>query len=698
MSKFLVIVESPTKEKTLKKILGKDYLIKSSKGHLIDLPKTKLGVDVDNNFEPKYVVVPKQRSTLKELEKNIKGKEKVFLATDPDREGEAIAWHIANKLKLDDKNSRIAFNEITKKAVLNAINAPRDIDVNMVNSQKTRRILDRLVGYKISPLLWRKIERKLSAGRVQSAALKLICERESEIEKFIQEEYWLISALFRESGNAEAVFFEAKLSSFKTKKIKINNKAEANAIIKEIENESVFVKKITTKEETRKAPFPYTTSSLQQDAFNKLNFPIKKTMFVAQKLYEGISLGKMGNTGLITYMRTDSTRVSDDAKVDAGNYIKEHIGKEYVKHYRVTKEIEKNKTKNKIQDAHESIRPSSAKISPDEISEYLDKDQLRLYKLIWNRFIASRMSDAKFKKVSLDIQSGNYIFKATKSDVLFDGFLKIYKENSNEDSNLPALKNGDPLDLSDIKKQQFFTKPPARYTEAGLVKRMEKEGIGRPSTYVPTIDTIQKRRYVEKIKKKFIPTDIGKNVNQFLNKYFSNIVDIYFTAKMEKQLDKIEANGQQWVEVLKGFYDSLVKDLEKANKADKVKIEPVYSNEICEKCGKKMMIKSGRYGKFLACSGFPECKNTKPIINKIGITCPQEDCDGEIIVRKTKKGRIFYGCSNYPKCSFVSWKRPVNKKCPNCNSILVLTINKKKGNYLECSNSDCDYREISENQ
>lgn len=696
MSKFLVIVESPTKEKTLKRILGKDYLIKSSKGHLIDLPKTKLGVDVENNFEPKYVVVPKQRGTLKELAKTIKGKEKVFLATDPDREGEAIAWHIAQKLDIKDINSRVTFNEITQRAVLKAINNPREINLNMVNSQKTRRILDRLVGYKISPLLWKKIERKLSAGRVQSAALKLICDREAEIEKFKQEEYWVITAFFKETDNDKANAFEAKLFSVNAKKVKLNSEKEAGKAVGEIKKGNALVKRVDIKEDFKKSPFPFTTSSLQQEAFSKLNFPIKKTMFVAQKLYEGINLGKKGTIGLITYMRTDSTRVSDDAKIDANKYIKERFGNVYARHYRASKDEGKKKTKNKIQDAHESIRPTSVNHEPEAISEFLDKDQFKLYKLIWSKFVASRMNDARLKKMSIDIEIGKYIFKASGSEILFDGFLKVYYQNDTNSIDFPLLKKGDKLDLTDLKKEQFYTKPLPRYTEASLVKKMEKEGIGRPSTYVPTIDTIQRRKYVEKIKKKFIPTDIGKNVNSFLTHYFSNIVDIYFTAKMEKQLDEIEEKGKKWVDVLEKFYSSLLKDLEEAGKAQKLKLEPIYSDEICDKCGKKMLIKNGRYGKFLACSGFPECKNTKPFLVKIGVPCPEKECNGEIIQRKTKRGRIFYGCSNFPKCSFVSWKRPVNKKCPKCHSILVITQNKKKGNYHECSNSECDYKEFLE--
>src|SRR5665648_260256 len=561
MAKYLVIVESPTKEKTLKKILGKDYTIKSSKGHLIDLPKTKLGIDIENNFKPEYVVIPKQRKALKELQESIKGKEKVFLATDPDREGEAIAWHIAQKLNIKDAKSRVSFNEITEKAVSQSIKNPREINLNMVNSQKARRLLDRLVGYKISPLLWKKIGKKLSAGRVQSVTLRLICEREEE------------------------------------------------------------------KSETKK-------------------------------------------------------------------YIEKHYGKDFAELSQNLK-IGKNKIKNvKIQDAHESIRPTYVFNLPESIRKYLTNDQYKLYNLIWQRFVASRMKAAYLEKITIDIKSGRYIFRTSGSKTLFKGYMVLYDQNNKDLDKIPNLKEKDKLKLLKIKENQSFTKPSPRYTEASLVKRLEKEGIGRPSTYVPTISTLQYRTYVEKVDKKFRPTELGITVNSFLVQYFSDIVNVAFTAKMEKQLDEVESDKKKWENVLDKFYKAFSKDLEKGSQAQKIEMPKIFSDEICDKCGSKMLIKNGRFGKFLACSGFPKCKNTKPFLDKIGISCPEEGCSGEIIRKKTKKGRVFYGCSLYPKCTFVTWNKPINKRCPQCNSILVISNNKKNGLYFKCSNSDCDYKEF----
>ncbi len=695
MTKYLVIVESPTKEKTLKKILGKDYTIKSSKGHLIDLPKTKLGIDIENNFQPEYVVIPKQRRVLKELKESIKGKEKVFLATDPDREGEAIAWHIAQKLNVKGVKNRVSFNEITEKAVSQSFKKPREINLNMIDSQKARRLLDRLVGYKISPLLWKKIGKKLSAGRVQSVTLRLICEREQEIAKFKIEEYWTINALFKKIEDENTEPFEAKLFSINSKKTTINNKEEATNICEEVKNHNIYVKNITNKKEF-KNPYPaFATSTLQQEAYNKLNFPIKKAMLIAQQLYEGINLGSKGNTGLITYMRTDSVRVSDEAKSEAKKYIEKNYGKEFAKS---SQNIKKGKNKAKkvnIQDAHESIRPTYVFNHPESIRKYLTNDQYKLYNLIWQRFIASRMKAAYLEKITIDIESGKYIFRASGSKILFKGYMILYGENSQYLDKLPDLKEEDKLKLLKIEANQSFTKPPARYTEASLVKKLEKEGIGRPSTYVPTISTLQYRTYVEKINKKFIPTELGITVNSFLVQYFSDIVNIAFTAKMEKQLDEIESNKKKWENTLKTFYKAFSSDLEKGNKAQKIKMPDIESDEICDKCGRKMLIKNGRFGKFLACSGFPICKNTKPFLDKIGVSCPEEDCSGEIIRKKTKKSRTFYGCSNYPKCSFVVWNKPINKKCPQCNHILVLSKNKKSGFYYKCSNSACDYKDFS---
>ncbi len=694
MAKYLVIVESPTKEKTLKKILGRDYTIKSSKGHLIDLPKTKLGIDIENDFKPEYVVIPKQRRILKELQGSVKGKEKVFLATDPDREGEAIAWHIAQRLNIKDAKSRVSFNEITEKAVSQSIKNPREINLNMVNSQKARRLLDRLVGYKVSPLLWKKIGKKLSAGRVQSVTLRLICEREEEIAKFKIEEYWTIDALFRKIEDEKAEPFEAKLFSINSKKATINTKEEAANICEEVKNQEIYVKSINKKKESKNPQPSFTTSTLQQDAYNKLNFPIKKTMFIAQQLYEGITLGNKGNIGLITYMRTDSVRVSDEAKSEAKKYIEEHYGKDFAKSSQNLSK-EKNKIKNvKIQDAHESIRPTYVFNHPESIKKYLTNDQYKLYNLIWQRFVASRMKAALLEKITIDIESGRYIFRTSGSKILFKGYMILYGQNNQDLDKIPDLKEKDKLKLLKIKENQSFTKPLPRYTEASLVKRLEKEGIGRPSTYVPTISTLQYRTYVEKVDKKFRPTELGITVNSFLVQYFSDIVNVAFTAKMEKQLDEVESDKKKWENVLDKFYKAFSNDLEKGSQAQKIEMPKVFSDEICDKCGSKMLIKNGRFGKFLACSGFPKCKNTKPFLDKIGMSCPDEGCSGEIIRKKTKKGRIFYGCSNYPKCSFVTWNKPINKRCPQCNSILVISINKKSGLYFKCSNSDCDYKEF----
>jgi DNA topoisomerase-1 len=692
MTKYLVIVESPTKEKTLKKILGKDYIIKSSKGHLIDLPKTKLGIDIENNFQPEYVVIPRQRRVLKELEESTKSKEKVFLATDPDREGEAIAWHIAQKLKVEKGKNRISFNEITEKAVSQAFKNPREINLNMVNSQKARRLLDRLVGYKISPLLWKKIGKKLSAGRVQSVTLRLICEREEEIAKFKVEEYWTINALLKKIEDEKAEPFEAKLFSVNSRKATINTKKEATKICEEVKNQNIYIKSINKKKESKNPQPSFTTSTLQQEAYNKLNFPIKKAMFIAQQLYEGITLGNKGNIGLITYMRTDSVRVSDEAKTEAKKYIEEHYGKDFAKSSQNLRKG-KNKIKNvKIQDAHESIRPTYVFNHPESIKKYLTNDQYKLYNLIWKRFIASRMKAAYLEKITIDIESGRYIFRTSGFKILFKGYMILYGENSQYLDKLPDLKEEDKLKLLKIEANQSFTKPPPRYTEASLVKRLEKEGIGRPSTYVPTISTLQYRTYVEKLDKKFRPTELGITVNSFLIQYFTDIVNIAFTAKMEKQLDEVESDKKKWEDVLKIFYKAFSSDLEKGNKAQKIEMPKVFSDEVCDKCGRKMLIKNGRFGKFLACSGFPKCKYTKPFLDKIGVSCPVEGCSGEIIRKKTKRGRTFYGCSNYPKCSFVTWNKPVNKKCPQCKHILLISKDKKNGFYYKCSNSACDYK------
>ena len=694
MPKYLVIVESPTKEKTLKKILGEDYLIKSTKGHLRDLPKTALGIDLKNNFQPKYVIIPKQRRTIQELERVSQKKEKIFLATDPDREGEAIAWHVAQILKMGEDKNRVSFNEITERAVRQAMENPREIDSNMVNSQKARRLLDRLVGYKISPVLWKKIGKKLSAGRVQSVALRLICEREEEIKNFVQEEYWLIKALLRKIGEQEEVPpFEAKLYSFDSKKIKIKEEKEASRLSEEIRGQNFYVKKVEKKKEFKNPPPPFTTSTLQQEAYNRLNFSIKKTMMVAQQLYEGITLGEKGSTGLITYMRTDSLRVSEEIKEEAKKYIEENFGKELVGPFNPSSQS-KDKTKDKkIQDAHEAIRPTSVFNHPETIKEFLNNDQYKLYRLIWERFLASRMKAACLEKIKVEIEAEKYIFKSSGVKILFKGFMVVYNQDKNQLNILPPLQEGEKLKLVDLKTEQLFTNPPPRYTEASLVKTLERQGIGRPSTYVPIIDTILRRLYVEKVDKKFVPTELGVIVNSFLVKYFSSIINIRFTSQMEAQLDEIESQGKDWVEILKDFYIPFSKSLEEAETAMKYEVAPQHSKEVCEKCGRPMLIKNGRFGKFLACSGFPECQNTKPFIKKVGVKCPEIGCTGEIIEKRTKRGRIFYGCSNYPHCSFMTWNEPVNQKCPSCGSILTKN-HRKKGVYYKCSNPKCSYKEF----
>jgi len=628
------------------------------------------------------------------LQKSVKGKEKVFLATDPDREGEAIAWHIAQKLNIKDEKNRVSFNEITEKAVSQSIKNPREINLNMVNSQKARRLLDRLVGYKVSPLLWKKIGKKLSAGRVQSVTLRLICEREEEIAKFKIAEYWTINASFKKIEDEKAEPFEAKLFYINSKKAIINTKEKATKICEEAKNQDICIKSINKKKEFRNPRPSFTTSTLQQEAYNKLNFPIKKTMFIAQKLYEGITLGNKGNTGLITYIRTDSIRVSDEAKNAAKKYIEEHYGKDFAELSQNLKTVKK-KTKNvKIQDAHESIRPTYVFNYPESIRQYLTNDQYKLYNLIWQRFVASRMKAAYLEKITTDIEAGRYIFRTSGYRILFKGCMVLSGQNNQDLNKIPNLEKKDKLKLLKIKANQSFTKPLPRYTEASLVKRLEKEGIGRPSTYVPTISTLQYRTYVEKVNKNFRPTELGITVNSFLIQYFSDVVNVAFTAKMEKQLDEVESDNKKWENVLDRFYKTFSRNLEKGNQAPKIEMPKVFSDEICDKCGSKMLIKNGRFGKFLACSGFPKCKNTKPFLDKIGISCPEEGCSGEIIRKKTKKGRTFYGCSNYPKCSFVTWNKPVNKRCPQCNSILVISNSKKSGLYFKCSNSDCDYKEF----
>ncbi|HHY70834.1 MAG TPA: type I DNA topoisomerase [Thermoanaerobacterales bacterium] len=687
MAKSLIIVESPAKAKTLSKYLGKNYKIEASMGHIKDLPKSQLGIDVESGFTPKYITIRGKGPLLNKLKKEAAKAEKILLATDPDREGEAISWHLANALGVsEEKPCRIEFHEITKKAVLESIKHPRTINMDLVEAQQARRILDRLVGYKISPILWKKVKRGLSAGRVQSVAVRIICEREKEINEFVPTEYWTIDADLKDDNTK----IRARLHSKNNTKIDIDNEKQANVILAEIKQETFKVIEVK-KSERKRTPSPtFITSSMQQEAARKLGFTAKKTMVVAQQLYEGLDIKAEGTVGLITYMRTDSTRVSEQAQKEAARYIESNYGKEYLGSGFTTQKNKKN-----VQDAHEGIRPTSVLRAPEKLEGSLTKDQYKLYKLIWERFISSQMAPAVYDTVSISIQAGEYIFRVSGSTVKFPGFIVLYTEGSDEESEkdenqLPELKEGQILKLLKLLPEQHFTKPPARYTEAMLVKVLEEKGIGRPSTYAPTIDVIQKRGYVEKEKKRFKSTELGEIVVQILQEFFSDIVDIDFTAEMEEQLDKIESGHQERQEVLNSFYTAFDEKLKIAEKElEKIKIQEEVSDEKCEFCGRNMVVKRGRYGKFLACPGFPECKNTKPVIIKIGVNCPQ--CGGSLVVRKSKRGRTFYGCLNYPDCKFVSWNKPIDKPCPKCGGLMV-TKNRKSGEYEICTNKECGYK------
>ena len=680
--KTLVIVESPSKAKTIGKYLGSRYKVVASVGHVRDLPKSKLGIDVENDFEPQYISIRGKGDLIKELKKEAKKAGKIYLATDPDREGEAISWHLAFLLGIDPGSScRIEFNEITKNRIKEAIKNPRAIDLSLVDAQQARRVLDRLVGYQISPLLWRKVRKGLSAGRVQSAALKIICDREKEIRSFVPEEYWTITAEFNKKKN-----FTAKLSYKNGKKIKISSKEENDKILEELSYNKYSVSKIIEKPRVKKPYAPFTTSSMQQDAANKLNFNTRKTMVVAQQLYEGIDVGKRGTMGLITYLRTDSVRVSDEAKAAAASYVTEEFGEEYS-----ANNIFSSKRKD-VQDAHEAIRPSDVNLKPEGIKEYLSGDQFKLYKLIWTRFVASQMAAARYDSMQVDIENGNYRFRANGSKRLFDGYQKVYKTADEEKDNLlPELNEGEELKLIDIKGEQNFTQPPARFTEASLVKTLEELNIGRPSTYAPIVGTLGERRYVKKEKKSLIPSELGFLVTGLMEEYFKEIVDVRFTASMEDRLDEVETTGHEWKQIIRDFYGPFRKDLEKADAAiEKVVVEDKPTGEVCELCGKPMVFKAGRYGDFIACSGYPECRNTKPILKAIGVKCPK--CGKDVIEKKSKRGKIFYGCSGYPKCDMSYWNKPVNKACPKCGSLLTEKITKgEKG--LVCSNQECDYKE-----
>ncbi|MHA6486561.1 type I DNA topoisomerase [Bacillus cabrialesii] len=687
MSDYLVIVESPAKAKTIERYLGKKYKVKASMGHVRDLPKSQMGVDIEQNFEPKYITIRGKGPVLKELKTAAKKAKKVYLAADPDREGEAIAWHLAHSLDLDlNSDCRVVFNEITKDAIKESFKHPRMINMDLVDAQQARRILDRLVGYKISPILWKKVKKGLSAGRVQSVALRLITDREKEINDFKPEEYWTINGTFLKGQET----FEGSFFGKNGKKLPLNSEADVKDILSQLKGNKYTVEKVTKKERKRNPALPFTTSTLQQEAARKLNFRAKKTMMIAQQLYEGIDLGREGTVGLITYMRTDSTRISNTAVDEAAAFIDQAYGKEFLGGKR--KPAKKNES---AQDAHEAIRPTSVLRKPSELKAVLGRDQMRLYKLIWERFVASQMAPAILDTMSVDLTNNGLTFRANGSKVKFSGFMKVYvegKDDQMEEKNrmLPDLQEGDTVLSKDIEPEQHFTQPPPRYTEARLVKTLEELGIGRPSTYAPTLDTIQRRGYVSLDNKRFVPTELGQIVLDLIMEFFPEIINVEFTAKMEKDLDHVEEGDTEWVKIIDNFYADFEKRVKKAEAEMKeVEIEPEYAGEDCELCSSPMVYKMGRYGKFLACSNFPDCRNTKPIVKQIGVKCPS--CgEGNIVERKSKKKRVFYGCDRYPDCEFVSWDKPIERKCPKCGKMLV-EKKLKKGIQVQCV--ECDYKE-----
>ncbi|MDT9023911.1 MULTISPECIES: type I DNA topoisomerase [Rossellomorea] len=687
MADYLVIVESPAKAKTIERYLGKKYKVRASMGHVRDLPKSQMGVDVENEFEPKYITIRGKGPVLKELKTAAKKVKRIFLAADPDREGEAIAWHLAHSLDMDTTSDcRVVFNEITKDAIKESFKHPRAINMDLVDAQQARRILDRLVGYNISPLLWKKVKKGLSAGRVQSVALRLIIDRENEIKGFTPEEYWSIEAEFTKGNDT----FQASFYGMDGKKVELKTEEDVKEVLGKVKGKSFEINKVTKKERKRNPAPPFTTSSLQQEAARKLNFRAKKTMMLAQQLYEGIEMGKEGTVGFITYMRTDSTRISEVAQKEANEYIVNKYGNDFVK-----LSERKEKKQQKSQDAHEAVRPTSTLRDPASVKEFLSRDQYRLYKLIWERFVASEMSPAIMDTMSVDIVNGSVMFRATGSKVKFPGFMKVYVEGSDDqkeekDNLLPALEENDKVKSESIDPNQHFTQPPPRYTEARLVKTLEELGIGRPSTYAPTLDTIQRRGYVTLDNKRFIPTELGEIVLELVREFFPDIIDVEFTANMERSLDDIEDGNVKWERIIDRFYQDFEKHLEKAeNEMEKIEIRDEPAGEDCEECGHPMVFKMGRYGKFMACSNFPDCRNTKPIVKEIGVKCPK--CEkGNIIERKSKKKRIFYGCDQYPECDFLSWDKPIERKCPKCSELLV-EKKLKKGNQIQCTN--CDYKE-----
>jgi len=689
MGQKLVIVESPAKAKTIKKYLGSNYIVEASMGHVRDLPKSQLGVDIENNYEPKYITIRGKGELLDKLRKAAKKSDKIYLATDPDREGEAIAWHLAKALKIDEKDKcRIEFNEITKTAVKNAIKSPRVINGTLVDAQQARRILDRLVGYEISPILWRKVKWGLSAGRVQSVTLKIVCDRQKEIEKFITKEYWSIECELCKEGEPQRL--SVKLTSKAGEKIEMNSKEESDNIINSLNEKEFVVKKIKKSSKSKNPLPPFITSTLQQDAYRKLNFATKRTMSIAQQLYEGMEVDGHGTVGLITYMRTDSTRISDEAQNNAKEFIQNKYGEKY---YPSTPRI--FKSKKNIQDAHEAIRPSYIEITPEIAKKTLKAPQYKLYTLIWNRYVASQMEVCMLDTVSIDIENGDYLLKASGSKVTFDGFRKIYNEELEDEENtlkLPELLQNDVLSSEKIEGKQHFTQPPAKFSEASLVKTLEENGIGRPSTYAPIITTLLNRKYVEKDNKALEVTELGNIVNNIVSEYFKQIVDIEFTAQMENNLDYIEEGQEKWQNIVNNFFTPLKEDIEIAEKEiAKITIEDEVTDVECDKCGKFMVIKHGRFGDFMACPGYPECKNTKAITKELEFPCPK--CGGIILERRSKKGTKFFGCSTYPECDFVSWHEPTEIKCSECNTYMVKRYSKTKGDYMECSNSECKHKE-----
>jgi len=695
MAKYLVIVESPAKAKTIKKYLGANYKIKASMGHIRDLPKSRMGVDVENNFEPKYINIRGKGDLISDLKKEAKSAGKIYLATDPDREGEAISWHLAHILNVDDKQKcRVTFNEITKNAVVKAIKEPRKIDMDLVDAQQARRILDRIVGYEISPLLWRNIRKGLSAGRVQSVATKMVCDREQEIQSFIPEEYWRINAVFeKENGKS----FKSRFYGYKNKKLDLPRQDEVDKVIENLKGKSFIIKNVKHGEKKRSPAPPFITSTLQQEAARKFGFSTKKTMMLAQQLYEGIDIEGEGSIGLITYMRTDSTRISDDALSMAREFVKNNYGANYL-----PEKPRVYKTKTAAQDAHEAIRPTTPELPPEKVRGSLQRDLYRLYKLIWERFIASQMESALYDTMAVDIEAGDYLFKSKGSRISFKGFLILYEESVDEEKEsesdndeeketmLPELTEGERVKPLDIKPSQHFTQPASRYTEAMLVKALEEKDIGRPSTYAPTISTIISRGYVIKEKKYLIPTELGKIVNTLMEEHFKDIININFTADLEAQLDSVESGKRNWKELLAGFYKDFSKSVETASeKISKIELPVEESDEVCEKCGRKMVIKMGRYGKFLACPGFPECRNAKPILNDAGVICPK--CGGKIYNKKSKKGRHYLSCENYPKCDYSSWETASDKKCPKCGNFMTQKYKANKILYT-CSLESCAHK------